>query len=96
MMSSMSHSHPDNFFTKLLSTHLHGYNPYYNTGKTAIYNEDCLTILRAIPGNSIKMIFADPPYFLSNNGVTCPIRGALCLVIGFAGYVCNQANPLIM
>ena len=39
--------------------------------KVALLNEDCLQILPFIPDNSIDMIFADPPYFLSNGGMTC-------------------------
>jgi len=36
-----------------------------------IYQGDCLDILAAIPEDSIDLIFADPPYFLSNDGITC-------------------------
>jgi site-specific DNA-methyltransferase (adenine-specific) len=36
-----------------------------------IYQGDCLAILAAIPAASIDLIFADPPYFLSNGGITC-------------------------
>ncbi len=36
-----------------------------------LYKADCLNILAQIPENSIDMIFADPPYFLSNGGITC-------------------------
>lgn len=32
---------------------------------------DCLTELKKIEPKSINMIFADPPYKLSNNGITC-------------------------
>lgn len=32
---------------------------------------NCFEILNMIPKKSVNMIFADPPYFLSNNGVTC-------------------------
>ena len=32
---------------------------------------DCLQLLPQFPQNSIDMIFADPPYFLSNGGITC-------------------------
>ena len=35
-----------------------------------LFNEDCLKRLKLIKENSIDMIFADPPYFLSNNGLT--------------------------
>src|SRR5580704_1671062 len=36
-----------------------------------IYEADCLAILAALPENTVDLIFADPPYFLSNNGITC-------------------------
>src|SRR5260370_7057269 len=36
-----------------------------------LYQGDCLDILAAIPPNSVDLVFADPPYFLSNGGITC-------------------------
>lgn len=36
-----------------------------------LYHDDCLKILETIPENTFDMIFADPPYMLSNGGVTC-------------------------
>jgi site-specific DNA-methyltransferase (adenine-specific) len=36
-----------------------------------LYQGDCLEILAAIPPNSVDLVFADPPYFLSNGGITC-------------------------
>jgi len=36
-----------------------------------IFQGDCIEILRSIPADSVDLIFADPPYFLSNNGITC-------------------------
>ena len=36
-----------------------------------IFQGDCLDILAAIPPSCVDLIFADPPYFLSNNGITC-------------------------
>jgi len=47
------------------------FTPFFQCDGAAIYNGDCLEILRAIPENSIDMIFADPPYKLSNDGFTC-------------------------
>jgi site-specific DNA-methyltransferase (adenine-specific) len=32
---------------------------------------DCIEILNQAQENSVDMIFADPPYFLSNGGITC-------------------------
>jgi len=36
-----------------------------------IFQGDCLEILAAIPESCVDLIFADPPYFLSNGGITC-------------------------
>jgi len=36
-----------------------------------IYQGDCLEILQNIPESSVDLVFADPPYFLSNGGITC-------------------------
>ncbi len=42
--------------------------PYFLEGNFVLYNDDCLKILEQLPENSIDMIFADPPYNLSNGG----------------------------
>jgi site-specific DNA-methyltransferase (adenine-specific) len=36
-----------------------------------IYQGDCIEILGAMPPASVDLVFADPPYFLSNGGITC-------------------------
>jgi site-specific DNA-methyltransferase (adenine-specific) len=36
-----------------------------------LYQGDCLELLEKIPEESVDLIFADPPYFLSNGGITC-------------------------
>jgi len=36
-----------------------------------IYQGDCLDILAQIPPSSVDLVIADPPYFLSNGGITC-------------------------
>lgn len=50
-----------------------GPQPYYSTKdcKATLFKDDCLNVLDSIPANSIDMIFADPPYFLSNGGMSC-------------------------
>ncbi|GHV94178.1 methyltransferase [Spirochaetia bacterium] len=45
--------------------------PFFTSEYVTLYNHDCLEILSTIPENSINMIFADPPYMLSNDGFTC-------------------------
>ncbi|UOO75945.1 site-specific DNA-methyltransferase [Neisseria sp. Dent CA1/247] len=51
-----------------------GLKKYISDG-LVIYNENALTVMRRIldkhPNGCFDMIFADPPYFLSNNGFTC-------------------------
>ena len=36
-----------------------------------IFQGDCLDLLALIPESSVDLVFADPPYFLSNGGITC-------------------------
>ncbi len=36
-----------------------------------LFKGDCLSVLAALPAESVDVIFADPPYFLSNGGTTC-------------------------
>ena len=47
--------------------------PYFEDKKHSIilFNSSCFDILPKLPENSVDMIFADPPYFLSNGGITC-------------------------
>lgn len=45
--------------------------PFYSDLSTMIINGDSFDILTKIKESSIDMIFADPPYFLSNGGITC-------------------------
>jgi len=45
--------------------------PVYNHDGFCLYKGDCLTIMQRIPDNHVDLIFADPPYMLSNDGITC-------------------------
>ncbi len=36
-----------------------------------LYCADCFETLKNIPDNTFDMVFADPPYMLSNGGITC-------------------------
>jgi site-specific DNA-methyltransferase (adenine-specific) len=47
------------------------FSPFFQSKDTVLFNGDCLEILRSFPENSVDMIFADPPYMLSNDGFTC-------------------------
>lgn len=44
--------------------------PYFQGDDFVLYEGDSLELLKDIPENSVDMIFADPPYFLSNGGFT--------------------------
>jgi len=44
---------------------------YYEQNRFKLYNGDCLEVLNNMPENSVDLIFADPPYNLSNDGLTC-------------------------
>lgn len=44
--------------------------PYFVKNNFVLYRENCLNILQQIPENSVDMVFADPPYMLSNGGFT--------------------------
>ena len=48
-----------------------GIRPYYETETELLLLGDTCSILEQIKPGSIDMIFADPPYFLSNDGITC-------------------------
>ena len=42
--------------------------PYFQKDNFVLYHDDSLIFLEQLPENSIDMIFADPPYNLSNGG----------------------------
>ena len=44
---------------------------YYEEDNFKLIQGDSLKVLRNIEPNSVDMVFADPPYFLSNNGISC-------------------------
>ena len=47
--------------------------PYFEDKrhKIILYKEDCFNVLPELSEGCIDMIFVDPPYFLSNGGITC-------------------------
>ncbi len=51
----------------------HAPSPFYTSPDDSLrlYQADALDLLRRMPTESVDMIFADPPYFLSNGGITC-------------------------
>lgn len=45
--------------------------PYYEADNFTLLHGDSFKMLKRIEPKSIDMIFADPPYFLSGDGITC-------------------------
>ena len=39
--------------------------------RLAVYKTECVAGMTLLPENCIDLVFADPPYFLSNGGITC-------------------------
>lgn len=44
---------------------------YFHEDGFTLYQGDCISVLNQLEENSVDMIFADPPYNLSNGGFTC-------------------------
>ncbi len=55
--------------------------PYYQTGQKnfTLYQGDCMQVIEQLPDNSIDAIFADPPYFLSNGGISVQSGKQVCV-----------------
>ena len=53
--------------TKKKNKNLH-VKPYYKGVQFTLYHGNCLKVLSTLPEDSVDMIFADPPYNLSNGG----------------------------
>ncbi|MCK4407261.1 MAG: site-specific DNA-methyltransferase [Bacteroidales bacterium] len=45
--------------------------PVFKTDDFCLYQDNSLAVMSRFPDNYVNMIFADPPYMLSNNGITC-------------------------
>lgn len=45
--------------------------PYYESQEVTLYTGDCLELLSQMSEETFDMVFADPPYNLSNDGITC-------------------------
>ena len=55
--------------------------PYYQTGQKnfILYQGDCMQVIEQLPDNSLDAIFADPPYFLSNGGISVQSGKQVCV-----------------
>lgn len=58
---------PDWFYSYLKNP----ITPDFANDESVLIKGDCLEVLTYIQDESIDLIFADPPYFLSNGGITC-------------------------
>jgi site-specific DNA-methyltransferase (adenine-specific) len=54
-----------------MGIYIQGKKPYFKDNNSALYLNDTFDALENMKPECIDMIFADPPYFLSNNGITC-------------------------
>lgn len=45
--------------------------PYYHKNNFCLFFGNCINIIPKIPKGSVDVIFADPPYNLSNGGISC-------------------------
>lgn len=61
---------------------------YYKADNFELYLGDCLKLLKRISDESIDMCFADPPYFLSNGGIT--VQSGQMVSVNKAGWDVSQ------
>jgi len=71
-----AHKNPMEFYVREDSATYNATKPfsvYYDNPEHSLklLKGDCIDILNQARENSVDMIFADPPYFLSNGGITC-------------------------
>ena len=51
--------------------YINGFMPHYKDENCELFLENTFVLLEKMNPECIDMIFADPPYFLSNDGITC-------------------------
>lgn len=56
-------------------------NPLYQSSNAnfTLYQGDCMQVIEQLPDNSLDAIFADPPYFLSNGGISVQSGKQVCV-----------------
>jgi len=60
-----------NYISKTSTVEKENLSPVFRSSDFCLYNADCLLVMSKFPDNYVDMIFADPPYMLSNDGFTC-------------------------
>lgn len=53
--------------------------PYYSDKNSALFLADTFEVLKLMQSKSVDLIFADPPYFLSNGGISCSGGKQVCV-----------------
>lgn len=54
-----------------MSRYFENLKPFYFDSSSAVYLSDTFEALQNMHEECVDMIFADPPYFLSNDGISC-------------------------
>lgn len=54
-----------------MSRYFENLKPFYFDSSSAVYLSDTFKALQNMHEECVDMIFADPPYFLSNDGISC-------------------------
>lgn len=54
-----------------MGKYIEGMSPCYVDARSALFLADTFEALARMTPESIDMVFADPPYFLSNDGISC-------------------------
>lgn len=62
-----------------MAVYIIGVSPYYKDAHSALYLADTFQALAKMKKECVDMVFADPPYFLSNGGITCKGGKAVCV-----------------
>ena len=52
---------------------------YYQKEDVQLFLGDCIETLNKATPESVDMIFADPPYMLSNGGISCQAGKVVCV-----------------
>lgn len=53
--------------------------PIFDRRDFALCQGDCMGLIHEVPDNTIRTIFADPPYFLSNGGISVQSGKQVCV-----------------
>ena len=54
-----------------MGIYFNGIKAYYMDNVSALFLSDTFEALERMKPECVDMIFADPPYFLSNDGISC-------------------------